>query len=127
MNLLIVSSRPPWPPRMADAMTVDRLVRYLARQGHAVDLVSFAESAPRESPTGVGRAGQVALASLPGFTLPGDISATERYYADDVARPDFTLNKDDSTITVPGKPGLGINVDYERLARATIRHDAYKR
>ena len=71
--------------------------------------------------TGVGRAGQLALASLPGFTLPGDISATSRYYREDVAQPKFLLNKHDSTITVPTDPGLGVQVNPIRLAAATIR------
>jgi O-succinylbenzoate synthase len=70
--------------------------------------------------TGVGRAAQLALASLPGFTLPGDISATERYYAQDIAT-EFVLNKEDSTITVPSGPGLGIEIDEERLAAVTVR------
>ena len=70
--------------------------------------------------TGVGRAAQLALASLPGFTLPGDISATERYYAQDIATK-FVLNKEDSTITVPSGPGLGIEIDEERLAAVTVR------
>ncbi|MFQ5419665.1 MAG: o-succinylbenzoate synthase, partial [Anaerolineae bacterium] len=48
--------------------------------------------------TGIGRAAQLALASLPGITLPGDISATARYYDHDIATPRF-LNADDSTIT----------------------------
>jgi glycosyltransferase involved in cell wall biosynthesis len=43
MNLLVVSARPPHPPVMADSMTVDRLIRFLASRGHAVDLVSFTE------------------------------------------------------------------------------------
>jgi O-succinylbenzoate synthase len=71
--------------------------------------------------TGVGRAGQLALASLPGFTLPGDISATERYYEVDVATPDFVLNAEDSTITVPDGPGLGVKVNMDRLAKVTLR------
>lgn len=71
--------------------------------------------------TGVGRAGQLALASLPGFTLPGDISATERYYEVDIATPDFVLNAEDSTITVPDGPGLGVTVDLDRLAKVTLR------
>lgn len=75
--------------------------------------------------TGVGRAGQLALASLPGFTLPGDISATSRYYHEDVAQPDYVLNKQDSTITVPSGPGLGVKVDPERLEAATIRHISF--
>jgi O-succinylbenzoate synthase len=71
--------------------------------------------------TGVGRAAQLALASLPGFTLPGDISATERYYSEDVARPDFVLNVEDSTMNVPQGPGLGIAVDLARLEKVTRR------
>ncbi|MEJ2305298.1 MAG: o-succinylbenzoate synthase, partial [Anaerolineales bacterium] len=46
--------------------------------------------------TGVGRASNLALASLPGFTLPGDISATERYYQEDITNEHFTLNLDSS-------------------------------
>lgn len=74
--------------------------------------------------TGVGRAGQLALASLPGFTLPGDISATERYYKQDIATP-FTLNSEDSTITVPTEPGLGIEVDMARLEAVTKRQATF--
>jgi len=44
MRILVVSSRPPWPPTMADAMTVDRLIRFLAGRGHVVDLACFVES-----------------------------------------------------------------------------------
>ena len=56
MKILVVSSRPPWPPRMADAMTVDRLIRYLAQRGHEVDLTCFVEStaAERELREGLG-------------------------------------------------------------------------
>ena len=70
--------------------------------------------------TNVGRAGNLALAALPNFTLPGDISASERYYARDVAEPNFTLNTD-STITVPDQPGIGVEVDMEALASAHLR------
>ena len=69
--------------------------------------------------TGVGRAGNLALASLPGFTLPGDISATDRYYAQDITLERFTLNAD-STIDVPTGPGLGVTVDEAALARFTL-------
>jgi O-succinylbenzoate synthase len=74
--------------------------------------------------TGVGRAAQLALASLPGFTLPGDISATSRYYAHDIATP-FFLNSEDSTITVPTEPGLGIEVDMDRLKAVTLRQESF--
>ena len=58
--------------------------------------------------TGVGRAANLALAGLPGFTLPGDISATDRYYREDITQEQFILNPD-STITVPGRAGAGGN------------------
>ena len=60
--------------------------------------------------TGVGRASNLALASLPGFSLPGDISATERYYREDITAERFGLNPD-STIDVPVAPGLGVTVE----------------
>jgi O-succinylbenzoate synthase len=69
--------------------------------------------------TGVGRAANLALATLPGFTLPGDISASERYYAEDITRQRFTLNAD-STITVPEAPGLGVTIEPAALERATL-------
>jgi O-succinylbenzoate synthase len=69
--------------------------------------------------TGVGRASNLALASLPGFTLPGDISATDRYYAEDITQERFTLNPD-STIAVPTAPGLGVTIDRQALQRATL-------
>ncbi len=60
--------------------------------------------------TNIGRASNLALAALPGFSLPGDISASARYYARDITRESFALNPD-STITVPTGPGLGVIVD----------------
>jgi len=71
--------------------------------------------------TNVGRAANVALATLPNFTLPGDISASARYYREDIAEPNFVLN-DDSTLSVPSDPGLGVHVVPERLAAARLRH-----
>jgi O-succinylbenzoate synthase len=69
--------------------------------------------------TGVGRAANLALASLPNFRLPGDISATDRYYDEDITDQRFTLNQD-STIDVPDLPGLGVTINPQALARATI-------
>ena len=69
--------------------------------------------------TGVGRASNLALASLPGFILPGDISATDRYYHEDITHERFVLNPD-STITVPEAPGLGVSIDPAALKRATV-------
>ena len=74
--------------------------------------------------TGIGRASNLALASLPGFTLPGDISASDRYYAEDIAWPRFTLNPD-STIDVPTGPGLGIEIDPAALQKVTLRSQTF--
>jgi O-succinylbenzoate synthase len=68
--------------------------------------------------TGVGRAANLALASLPNFKLPGDISASDRYYRRDITHQRFNLNPD-STITVPSGPGLGVTIDAAALKRAT--------
>ncbi len=75
--------------------------------------------------TNIGRASNLALASLPGFTLPGDISASDRYYEIDIAEPSFVLNAD-STIDVPKGPGLGVWVDQEALDRFTLRMESFK-
>jgi o-succinylbenzoate synthase len=64
--------------------------------------------------TGIGRASNLAIASLPGYVLPGDISASDRYYHRDITNERFVLN-DDSTITVPNKPGLGVTIDEDAL------------
>ncbi|GAB4483979.1 MAG: o-succinylbenzoate synthase [Anaerolineales bacterium] len=66
--------------------------------------------------TNIGRATNLALASLPGFSLPGDISASARYYAQDVTRETFTLNAD-STINVPTAPGIGVTVDENAVKK----------
>jgi O-succinylbenzoate synthase len=76
--------------------------------------------------TGIGRASNLALASLPGFTLPGDISASDRYYRDDVAEPRFSLNPD-STISIPSGPGLGVEVVAASLERFTLRKSSFPR
>ena len=71
--------------------------------------------------TNVGRAVNVALATLSNFTLAGDISASGRYYERDIAEPNFVLN-DDSTLSVPDDPGLGVRVLPEQLRAVRQRH-----
>ena len=66
--------------------------------------------------TGLGRAGNLALAALPGFTLPGDISASGRYYRRDVTEP-FELEQ--GRLRVPAGPGLGVEVDEAVLREVT--------
>jgi O-succinylbenzoate synthase len=64
--------------------------------------------------TGIGRLHNIALATLPNFTLPGDISASERYYREDVIDPPVTLEPD-GTLKAPDGPGIGHRVLPERL------------
>ena len=70
--------------------------------------------------TGVGRASNLAIASLPGFSLPGDISATDRYYAEDITNERFILNAD-STINVPAGAGLGVTINRKALKKYSLR------
>jgi O-succinylbenzoate synthase len=72
--------------------------------------------------TNIGRAHNVALASLPGFTLPGDISASARYYAHDIATPSFDLNGD-STLSVSTSPGIGVEIDRDALSAVTVSRE----
>jgi o-succinylbenzoate synthase len=75
--------------------------------------------------SGIGRAGNVALASLPNFTLPGDISASKRYYKEDIVEPEFVVNKD-GTMNVPTNPGIGVEVNIKRLERVTVRKKEFR-
>lgn len=68
--------------------------------------------------TGIGRAANLALASLPGFTLPGDISATARYWHRDIVTEPFTVDEG-GHMAVPTGPGLGVDVDLEFLDSVT--------
>jgi O-succinylbenzoate synthase len=68
--------------------------------------------------TGIGRASNLAIATLPGYVLPGDISASDRYYHRDITNERFVLN-DDSTIDVPNAPGLGVTIVEEALRSFT--------
>lgn len=69
--------------------------------------------------SGVGRAHNIALASLPGFSLPGDLSASDRYFARDIVEPPVTL-RDGGYIDVPSEPGIGYRLDTEALEAATV-------
>jgi O-succinylbenzoate synthase len=71
--------------------------------------------------SGIGRAHNIHLASLPNFRLPGDIAASKRYYSPDLIEPAIEVS-DDGTIPVPTGPGIGVNVVRERVEKATERH-----
>ncbi|MCA0986450.1 o-succinylbenzoate synthase [Guptibacillus algicola] len=68
--------------------------------------------------SGVGRAHNIALASLPGFTIPGDISASSRYWEKDIITPEVTV--DHGRIPVPEGPGIGFEIDRHELSRLTL-------
>ena len=68
---------------------------------------------------GVGRAANIAIASLPGFRMPGDISGSDKYYAQDLVDP--TITAVDGLIQVPDTPGLGFEANEARIAERTIR------
>ena len=69
--------------------------------------------------TGIGRAANLALAALPGFTLPGDTSASRRYFEEDITEP-FVMDPD-GTMAVPQGPGLGVGPLPDRLEACTLR------
>jgi o-succinylbenzoate synthase len=70
--------------------------------------------------TGIGRAHNIHLASLPNFSIPGDIAASKRYYAPDLIEPAIEVDAD-GTIAVPDGPGIGVDIVHERVERATLR------
>jgi O-succinylbenzoate synthase len=72
--------------------------------------------------TGIGRACNVALATLPNFRLPGDLSASDRYWAEDIVEPPFVL-QEGGTIAVPMRWGLGVRVKVDMVERLTVRRE----
>jgi O-succinylbenzoate synthase len=72
--------------------------------------------------SGIGRAYNVALASLPNFSLPGDLSPSARYWSRDIVSPEWTMDED-GMVHVPTHPGLGITVDEDRIEALTVRRE----
>lgn len=70
--------------------------------------------------TGIGRAANIALSSLPNFSLPGDVSASKRYWAEDIIEPEVTVSKK-GEIVVPTTPGSGFVVRKDRIEKLTVR------
>lgn len=75
--------------------------------------------------SGIGRAYNVALASLPNFTIPGDISPSNRYWARDVVSPEWTMDGD-GWVDVPEGPGLGVEIDRERIEALTVQEETLR-
>ena len=74
--------------------------------------------------SGIGRAHNVALATLPGFTLPGDISNSSRYWEEDIVRPEFKMV--DGFMPVPHGPGIGVVPRTNRIERITTRTEEFR-
>ena len=73
--------------------------------------------------TGIGRATNLALAAMANFTLPGDTSASRRYFEQDLTEP-FELAAD-GTMAVPGGPGIGVDPVPDRLEACTVRVERF--
>lgn len=70
--------------------------------------------------SGIGRAHNIAMATLAGFTLPGDVSASSRYWHEDIIEPPVTVTRN-GTIKAPDKPGIGFEVNRGRVDALTVR------
>ena len=72
--------------------------------------------------TGIGRAHNIAMSSLPGFTLPGDVSASQRYWNEDIIEPEVEVSSR-GTIAIPTGPGFGFRVRVDRVDKLTVRSE----
>jgi o-succinylbenzoate synthase len=75
--------------------------------------------------SGIGRAHNIAMSTLPGFALPGDVSASARYWEQDIIEPAVEVTSR-GTIQVPQTPGLGYTVMRDRIEKVTVRHNTWR-
>ena len=74
--------------------------------------------------SGVGRTHNIAMSTLAGFTLPGDVSASARYWAEDIIEPPVTVSTR-GTISAPDAPGIGFKVNEARAEQLTVRRESF--
>jgi len=74
--------------------------------------------------SGIGRAHNIAMSSLPGFVLPGDVSASKRYWEEDIVVPPVEVSPE-GTIRIPDSPGLGFAVNKKRIEALTVRQEQW--
>jgi O-succinylbenzoate synthase len=72
--------------------------------------------------SGIGRAHNIAMSTLPGFTLPGDVSASRRYWDADIIEPEVEVTRE-GTIRVPSTPGIGFEPRLDRIDQLTVRKE----
>ncbi|HXT15114.1 MAG TPA: o-succinylbenzoate synthase [Gemmatimonadaceae bacterium] len=77
--------------------------------------------------SGIGRAHNVALASLPNFSLPGDLSPSSRYWARDIVTPEWTMDADGMVHVPLDRPGIGVTVNLDRVDDITVRREVLER
>ena len=75
--------------------------------------------------SGIGRAHNIAMSTLAGFTLPGDVSASARYWEEDIIEPPVRVSER-GTIKAPEAPGIGFAVNLPRIEALTVRKEAFK-
>jgi o-succinylbenzoate synthase len=76
--------------------------------------------------SGIGRAHNIALSTLPGFTLPGDVSASGRYWTQDIIDPEVRVSPR-GTIEISEAPGFGFTPNLERIEKVTVRAESFER
>jgi o-succinylbenzoate synthase len=76
--------------------------------------------------SGIGRAYNVALASLPNFSLPGDLSPSARYWARDIVSPEWTMDANGMVAVPRDRPGLGVDVDVAMIESLTVRAEVVR-
>ena len=75
--------------------------------------------------TGIGRAHNIALSTLPNFTLPGDVSASKRYWKEDIIEPEVEVSPQ-GTIKVGDEPGTGYRVRADLIEKLTVRKETIR-
>lgn len=73
---------------------------------------------------GISRAHNIALASLPGFTIPGDISGSDRYWEQDIIQPEIEV--ENGMIQVPDRPGIGFELNRQRMKEVTVFEERFQ-
>ena len=73
--------------------------------------------------SGIGRAHNIAMSTLEGFTLPGDVSASARYWEEEIIEPPVTVTPQ-GTLIAPGAPGIGFEIKRGRIDKLTVRKES---
>lgn len=103
--------------RVSGHTEAQRIQQYCLEHGVPVWCGGMLES-------GIGRSHNIAMSSLPGFTLPGDVSASKRYWKEDIIEPEVAVSPA-GTITMPRDPGLGFELRHKLIERLTARKEEW--